>query len=167
MCTGANPDGAGDVTSEHVPVTRTDWKTQPLSEPFAEVDLDIEVSEGVMERIRLGLLPEQMEDKWFLYYEHPHLHAHRSWTGFAAFILTFEQRGSAWRIVGAKISQDPAHVNFATVEEGIHAALETVAVCLLGDSPKDLGDNPTIHWGAYGRAILGEGPEPGKPNQQT
>jgi hypothetical protein len=39
-------------------------------------------------RLRAGLIPQQMEDKWFIYYEEPHLFLHRSWTGAPVYRLT-------------------------------------------------------------------------------
>lgn len=33
-----------------------------------------------------------MEDKWFIYYEEPHLFLHRSWTGEPVYRLTFSSR---------------------------------------------------------------------------
>jgi hypothetical protein len=32
-------------------------------------------------RLREGLIPKAMEDKWFIYFDEPHLFLHRSWTG--------------------------------------------------------------------------------------
>ena len=31
--------------------------------------------------LKKGIVPEQMEDKWFVYYDAPYLFLHRSWTG--------------------------------------------------------------------------------------
>lgn len=52
-----------------------------------------------------GLVPQQMEDKWFIYYEEPWLYLHRSWTGFCIYIVRFEKSiagyaiREAWAIV--------------------------------------------------------------------
>ncbi len=37
--------------------------------------------------LKIGLIPQQMEDKWFIYYEEPHLYFHRSWTGQPVYRL--------------------------------------------------------------------------------
>jgi hypothetical protein len=37
------------------------------------------------ERIKMGLLPRAMEDKWFVYYEEPYLYFHRSWNGIPVY----------------------------------------------------------------------------------
>ena len=37
-----------------------------------------------------GLIPQVMEDKWFIYYEEPCLFFHRSWTGEPVFRVTLK-----------------------------------------------------------------------------
>lgn len=44
-----------------------------------------------MQAIRAGLVPEAMEDKWFIYYEAPCLYLHRSWTGEPVYKVTFSE----------------------------------------------------------------------------
>jgi len=44
----------------------TDWKTQVLPSKKTTIRLDRTFSPQEMKRIRRGLVPEQMEDKWFI-----------------------------------------------------------------------------------------------------
>jgi hypothetical protein len=44
-----------------------------------------------MESIKLGFVPQVMEDKWFAFYEDPCLYLHRSWTSYCIFIVRFEE----------------------------------------------------------------------------
>ena len=64
--------------------TAEDWKRLPFKNvrlvPYAR-----EFSPDQFERLRLGLLPQAMEDKWFIYFEEPYLYFHRSWTGQAVY----------------------------------------------------------------------------------
>ena len=46
-------------------------------------------SESEFTRIRGGLVPGNMEDKWFVYFEEPFLYFHRSWTGEPVYRLRF------------------------------------------------------------------------------
>lgn len=46
------------------------------------------------DRLRNGLIPEAMEDKWFIYYEAPHLYLHRSWTGQAVYRVHLDETDS-------------------------------------------------------------------------
>ncbi len=54
-----------------------------------------------MERLRQGLVPRQMEDKWFVFYEPPHLFLHRSWTGLPVFRVTLADRKGGAQVVEA------------------------------------------------------------------
>jgi hypothetical protein len=40
------------------------------------------------DKLREGLVPKVMEDKWFAYFEDPYLFFHRSWTGEPIYRLT-------------------------------------------------------------------------------
>jgi hypothetical protein len=56
------------------------WKREPftggLPIPFQATFSPTELS-----RLRKGLIPKSMDDKWFIYFESPYLYLHRSWTG--------------------------------------------------------------------------------------
>jgi hypothetical protein len=45
---------------------------------------------GQFARLKIGLVPLEMEDKWFIYFEEPHLFLHRSWTGQPVYKLTLK-----------------------------------------------------------------------------
>lgn len=73
---------------------KADWKTSEFSNPI-NISMNLQLSETHMVRIRHGLLPEQMEDKWFAYFENGCINFHRSWTGA--------------KIYEAKIQKSDAH----------------------------------------------------------
>jgi len=62
--------------------TQTDWKTKAFPSKRTTIALNRRFSEIEMRQIRKGLVPQQMEDKWFVFWEHDALYFHRSWTGF-------------------------------------------------------------------------------------
>lgn len=73
------------------PVKRTDWHNiQPMPENHAVVYPSRLVFAERMERLKMGIKPETMEDKWFLFYENDVLYAHRSWTGYCIYELHFK-----------------------------------------------------------------------------
>lgn len=86
---------------------RGDWKTTPL--PGARQALPIErtYSRREFERVIEGKVPEQMEDKWFAFYEEPWFYHHRSWTGYCIFQERFERTARGARIVEAWVNRDP------------------------------------------------------------
>ncbi|MBS1839926.1 MAG: hypothetical protein JSS69_09910 [Acidobacteria bacterium] len=67
-----------------MPAFASSWKREPFSSgtpiPFRAL-----WSQDQFIKITQGLIPKTMEDKWFIYYETPHLFFHRSWTGKPVF----------------------------------------------------------------------------------
>ena len=59
------------------------------------------------ERIRFGLVPAQMEDKWFIFLEDAWLYLHRSWSGYCMFRLRLEAAGEGLRVAEAWVNRDP------------------------------------------------------------
>jgi len=57
-------------------------------------------------RIRAGLVPRQMEDKWFIFYEDPHVFFHRSWTGQPIYRLTVARITDGYEVTEALSSLD-------------------------------------------------------------
>jgi hypothetical protein len=68
---------------------RDDWKTEPLPDISKSIAIDLNYSKSEFDRIVIGNIPEEMEDKWFVFYEDPWLYLHRSWTGFCIFKVRF------------------------------------------------------------------------------
>jgi hypothetical protein len=67
------------------------------------------LDEKQFQQIQWGLIPEVMEDKWFVYYEKPHLYFHRSWTGLPVYRLTLEERDGSSTVVEALLSTERAN----------------------------------------------------------
>jgi hypothetical protein len=56
-----------------------DWKTGALPSKRTTIALNRRFSPIEMRKIRAGLVPQQMEDKWFVFWERDALFFHRSW----------------------------------------------------------------------------------------
>jgi len=76
-------------------VKKSAWKTEEFSKPHS-IQVHYPIFEKMFCRIRFGLLPEVMEDKWFSYYENGSLCFHRSWTGFKIYEAKIEKDESEW-----------------------------------------------------------------------
>ena len=74
--------------------TKKRWKNLQIDNP-KRIDLLIHFNDKQFEKLRQGLIPNQMEDKWFIFYENDWLYFHRSWTGFGLYKarLIKEQNG--------------------------------------------------------------------------
>jgi len=68
------------------PITRDSWPTrQDMPEETRKLSLHRSFSADEFARLERGLLPAQMEDKWFAFYEDGWLNLHRSWSGVCIY----------------------------------------------------------------------------------
>lgn len=71
-------------------VRRGDWQNTPLADPVRIGAPELVLTRDQFEALRRGLLPVEMEDKWFAYMEDDRLFLHRSWTGHGIFEVQFQ-----------------------------------------------------------------------------
>ena len=87
--------------------TSASWKN--LRPPAERESLGFEdvFTDADAERMMRGVVPEQMEDKWFIYFADGWLRFHRSWTG--AFIYALRMAGcpAGVRIVESWVNRNP------------------------------------------------------------
>ena len=86
---------------------RSDWQTEQLPSKRITIPLNRSLTLSEMQRLRSGLVPEQMEDKWFIYWQNDRLFFHRSWTGFCIYEVRFTSQGDCYRMVDADVNRDP------------------------------------------------------------
>ena len=85
------------------------WKRVPFSTGI-RLPYQTKLDENQFQQIQFGHIPEVMEDKWFVYYETPHLFFHRSWTGLPVYRLTLdEEQGGSSTVVEALLSTERAN----------------------------------------------------------
>ncbi len=70
-------------------VSRSDWKIQDMPRKNVRFETDNDLNATEFEEIKRGHIPQEMEDKWFSYFEGDKLYIHRSWSGFCIFIVEF------------------------------------------------------------------------------
>jgi hypothetical protein len=69
--------------------SQTSWKCEPFKEGVP-IPYQAAFDSGQFARLKEGLVPQRMEDKWFIYYEEPYLFLHRSWTGQPVYRVTLK-----------------------------------------------------------------------------
>jgi hypothetical protein len=87
--------------------SRDDWKTTALPAARKAIPFDRHYSATEFERIKEGLVPGSMDDKWFVFYEEPWLYFHRSWTGYCVYQVRFESAGEDARVAEVLVSREP------------------------------------------------------------
>jgi len=144
--------------------TPSDWETQELPAARTSIALDRVFSRDELALIRRGLVPEQMEDKWFIYWADGKLSFHRSWTGFCIYIVSFDAEGDGARIRKAEVNRDPEQ--YTETSDRADAAMigYLIDVLLLHkdvefpERDDDTASQPLREWSQVGRAMLGQHP---------
>ncbi len=87
--------------------TKERWQNHQIDNP-KKIDFSIRFSDKQFEKLKHGLIPQQMEDKWFIFYENDWLYFHRSWTGFGLYKaqLIKEQEGYSIKEFWAERNQE-------------------------------------------------------------
>jgi len=144
---------------------RTDRKTEPLPTLRTRISLDRVFSLHEMEMIKRGVVPKQMEDKWFVFWERGHLYFHRSWTGLCIYVVRFIKEKDVWRMTQAEVNRDPSQYSVTNDKRNAQLISYLISVLLLGEAsqfPASLegghGKSQLEAWAFTGRASLGDHP---------
>ena len=84
------------------------WKTLPKPEQATKLQYDVQFSDSELQDISKGVIPQQMEDKWFIYSESGWVHFHRSWSGALIYWIRIEEVSAGRNCVAeAWVSRNP------------------------------------------------------------
>jgi len=144
---------------------KTDWKTIPLSSMLNKIQLIKTYSVEESNRIRKGLIPGEMEDKWFIYWENNTLFFHRSWTGHCIYVAHFIYEGDILKIISADVNRDPEVYKETDDSRDKEMVLYLIDILLLRKqihfpvTNLDDDKNPLKEWSQVGQAMLGNHPD--------
>ena len=142
-----------------------DWKIEALPSKRTVIRLDRTFLPQEMKSIRRGLVPEQMEDKWFIYWKDGTLFFHRSWTGICVYVIHFATAGDSYRMLEADVNRDPEQYRETSDERDAEMISYLVDVLLLrrdavfpsGESSSE--EQTLTNWSQVGKAMLGQHPD--------
>ena len=139
-------------------INKDTWKTEDFVNPMP-IEMKLRLAETQFARIRFGLLPEEMEDKWFAYFGDDRIHFHRSWTGFKIFEAKIEKSGSDYLISEILVERDEKRYRNKDENEDINSFYYLLGRGILGlniDLPMDSNSETDIvrGWSSFGRMML-------------
>jgi hypothetical protein len=79
-----------------------------------------------------GFIPQQMEDKWFVFLENDTLYCHRSWTGICIFEVHFVKQANGYAVAECWVNRDPDQYAGADEEEDVNIVGFLIDRVLLG-----------------------------------
>ena len=100
---------------------RDDWKIEPMPASSQALPFAAVYTPEQFRKIALGLVPEEMEDKWFIYYEEPWLYLHRSWTGYCIYKVRFRECPAGFEVAEALVNREQSQ--YAETDDGSDAGL--------------------------------------------
>jgi hypothetical protein len=84
--------------------TRDAWGTLPLPEKRQSLDFSASYSLAATTRIKQGLVPEEMEDKWFVFFEQGWLYFYHSWTKACIYAICIEEHSAGCRVIDSWVN---------------------------------------------------------------
>ena len=84
---------------------RENWQTRALPEECAKLNFQASYNRQEYERICLGIIPQDMDNKWFVFVERDVAFFHRSWTGICIYKLSFELRQDRYVVTEALVNR--------------------------------------------------------------
>jgi hypothetical protein len=138
-------------------VTCSSWKTEPFPADRARLKLERSFNAVEREALQLGSIPEEMEDKWFIYEESGWLYFHRSWTGFCIYRVRLQPTPSGMEFAEAWVNRDKEQYTCADDAYDAQLLSWLIDVLLLKrpapwpESGK--GDEALRQWSSVGRAM--------------
>ena len=124
--------------------TPADWNNKPMSPENHYVILtNILLPSLAMERIRLGHIPGQMEDRWFMFCENNVIRYFRSWTGYNTFNAYIEEIDDNYHITKIEVDMEDYSTNPRRAAEALEYFLSLLAKqCgVMIDEPVSIVDN--------------------------
>lgn len=140
--------------------TSSRWKTEPLPASRARLKLERSFDAVEWHALQQGVIPEEMEDKWFIYEEGGWLNFHRSWTGFCVYSVRLQPTPAGMEVAETWVNRDKEQ--YTCVDDAYDARLLSwlIDVLLLKrpaafpDSGQGDGMEPLRQWSLVGRAML-------------
>lgn len=86
----------------------TDWTISAMPATRYRLAVERVYPDNDFARLTFGVVPNSMDEKWFVYYERPWLHVHRSSSGACIYQLRFEPTETGNRIAEAIVNADPS-----------------------------------------------------------
>ena len=83
-----------------------DWNTEALPDKHVTIDLHLVYSKIDRQKIFRGLIPNVMEEKWFVYYYQECLNFHRSWTGYCIYRVHCRDEGNKFYLTHAEVNRE-------------------------------------------------------------
>lgn len=141
--------------------TKDSWENTPIQNP-KRIEINLLFTEEQFLKLKLGLLPHEMEDKWFIYYEDGWLYFHRSWTGYCLYKARLIKDGSHYLMHEFWAERNPTKYSNEDDEEDKQIIVFLIAKGLLNvdcnfefSAAEEAGEMAVMKkWKLFGRLLF-------------
>ena len=138
--------------------TKESRRILPLPERRIPLKINATYTGSDIDSIKLGLIPETMEEKWFIYLNEDWLYFHRSWTGACIFGVKFRIEASDCTVLESWANRDKDQYNSDDADYDKKLVLFLIDALLLKKSvefprPAEL---PEVPPGIYQHHVVGQ-----------
>lgn len=99
--------------------TRASWPCQPMPQACSLITYRRRLTGPEHACVARGLIPETMEDRWFIFLEDQWLYFHRSWSGHCIYMLRLTPEADGWRVAEAWVNGDPEQFQAVSEQESV------------------------------------------------
>lgn len=87
-------------------VDRNSWKIFPMPKWKSRLSIKRSFTQNEFENLAKGILPETMDDKWFVFFENDWLYFHRSWTGICVYQVKLAKDKNQYHVTEAWVNRN-------------------------------------------------------------
>jgi hypothetical protein len=112
------------------------WKTHPAPAQREDLGFSGTFTDTEAETLKRGLIPHEMEDKWFICFHDGWLLFYRSWTGYCIYGLRLDATLNGMKVSESWVSRDPEQYRGTDIEDDRRLVRHLIDELLL-DRPVD------------------------------
>lgn len=109
-------------------------KPRPLPKLRVQLPFERNFTEAEVLRLKRGIEPQSMEDRWHILFKDPWLHFVRSWTGFCVYKVRVESDPAGCKVSEAWASREKRQYSVTDVHEDVELLSGAIDDLLLGPS---------------------------------
>ncbi len=96
---------------------RDSCRTKPMPDVTVELEVDRTFTQKEYQYLQQGVIPQDQDDRWFIYCENDWLFLHRSWTGHCIYKVHLEPCEEGCKIAKVWSNGDPSQFQPHTPED--------------------------------------------------
>lgn len=100
-------NGDNPIPEKKTVATADSWNTLPMPDRNTVIPMDVTIPSATMSIVKMGHIPEAMEDHWFMYCDENTIRYYRSWSGICIYVAKYEDDGTNCHITELTVNRDP------------------------------------------------------------